>query len=71
MGYIKEPTGVDFIINGKPLTNKQKQAISDFIKTDKDRLAKLATHKTKVKTNRQKLNTKAQSVNVNKQRLPV
>ncbi|CAN5206910.1 hypothetical protein BH20BAC1_BH20BAC1_02500 [soil metagenome] len=50
MGYIKEPDGVDFVINGKPLTDKQKQAISDFIKADKERLAKLATRKTKART---------------------
>ena len=25
MGYIKEPDGVDFIINGKPLTDKEKR----------------------------------------------
>lgn len=43
MGYIKEPDGVDFIINGKPLTDEQKQAITDFIKADKERLAKLKT----------------------------
>lgn len=41
MGYIKEPEGVDFVINGKPLTDKQKQEISEFIKADKERLAKL------------------------------
>jgi len=35
MGYIKEPDGVDFVINGKPLTDKQKQAISQFIQADK------------------------------------
>lgn len=35
MGYIKEPDGVDFVINGKPLTDKQKQAISLFIQADK------------------------------------
>ncbi|MFN8300345.1 MAG: hypothetical protein U0T75_14690 [Chitinophagales bacterium] len=35
MGYVKEPAGIDFIIKGKPLTNKQKQAISAFIKADK------------------------------------
>lgn len=40
MGYIKEPEGVDFIINGKPLTDKQKQAISEFIKADKRRRRK-------------------------------
>jgi hypothetical protein len=45
MGYIKEPEGVDFIINGKPLTEKQKKAISDFIQADKERLAKQKTRK--------------------------
>jgi hypothetical protein len=35
MGYIKEPKGIDFIINGKPLTDKEKQSISEFIKADK------------------------------------
>ncbi len=52
MGYIKEPDGVDFVINGKPLTDKQKQAISDFIKADKERLANLKEHRAK-STNRQ------------------
>ena len=52
MGYIKEPDGVDFIINSKPLTEKQKQAISAFIKADKELIANLKTPKTK-STNRQ------------------
>jgi len=52
MGYIKEPDGVDFIINSKPLTEKQKEAISAFIKADKERIANLKTRKTK-STNRQ------------------
>lgn len=30
-----------FIINGKPLTDTQKQEISAFIKADKERLARL------------------------------
>lgn len=47
MGYIKEPDGIDFIINGKPLTDKEKQAISEFIKADKERLAKLKNRRTK------------------------
>ena len=46
MGYVKEPEGIDFVINGKPLTDKQKQEISEFIKADKERLAKL-----KIKSN--------------------
>ena len=40
MGHIKEPDGVDFIINGKPLTEKEKKAISEFIKADKEKLKK-------------------------------
>ncbi len=39
MGHIKEPDGVDFIINGKPLTDKEKKAISEFIKADKAKIA--------------------------------
>lgn len=31
MGYIKEPEGVDFIIQSKPLTNKERKEISKFI----------------------------------------
>jgi hypothetical protein len=52
MGYIKEPEGVDFIISGKPLTDKQKQAVSAFIKADKERLAKLKGRRGR-NTNRQ------------------
>ena len=48
MGHIKEPDGVDFIINGKPLTEKEKKAISEFIKADKEKLAKQKARKTKV-----------------------
>lgn len=52
MGYIKEPEGVDFVINGKPLTVKQKREISEFIKADKQRISELKTCKIK-STNRQ------------------
>ncbi len=31
MGYLKEPDGIDFIIKSKPLTNKERSAISEFI----------------------------------------
>ena len=41
MGYIKEPEGVDFLIKGKPLTEKEKKAISEFIKADKEKNKKL------------------------------
>lgn len=43
MGYVKEPEGVDFVIKGKPLTDKQKQEISAFIKADKQQLEKRKT----------------------------
>lgn len=52
MGYIKEPEGVDFVINGKPLTDKQKKEISEFIKADKKRISEIKTLGTK-STNRQ------------------
>ena len=45
MGYIKEPDGVDFVINGKPLTEKQQQAISKFIQADKERIKKQKARK--------------------------
>jgi len=48
MGHIKEPAGVDFIINGKPLTEKEKKAISEFIKADKEKLAKHKTRRKKI-----------------------
>lgn len=47
MAYIKEPAGVDFVINGQPLTDEQKQAISEFIKADKEHLAKRIAQTTK------------------------
>ncbi len=33
MGHVKEPEGIDFIIESKPLTNTERKEISDFIKT--------------------------------------
>ncbi len=50
MGYVKEPEGVDFVINGKPLTDKQKKAISDFIKADKAKRVSLKKRSTKLRT---------------------
>ena len=47
MGHIKEPNGVDFIIKGKPLTEKEKKAISEFIKADKEKIAKQKVRKTR------------------------
>lgn len=45
---LKEPDGIDFIIKGKPLTEKEKKAISEFIKADKVRIAKQKARRTKV-----------------------
>jgi hypothetical protein len=42
MGHIKEPKGIDFIIQSKPLTDKDRQEISKFIA---DYKAKNATKK--------------------------
>ncbi len=47
MGHIKEPDGVDFIINGKPLTDKERKAISEFIKVDKEKIARQKLRKIK------------------------
>jgi hypothetical protein len=47
MGHIKEPDGVDFIISGKPLTDKERKAISEFIKADKEKIARQKLRKAK------------------------
>ncbi len=35
MGLIKEPLEIDFLVDPRPLTTEEKQAISDFIAADK------------------------------------
>jgi len=52
MGHIKEPDGVDFIINGKPLTDKERKAISEFIKADKEKIARQKLRKRKTANNK-------------------
>ncbi len=37
MGLIREPLDVDFFVDPKPLTEKEKKMISDFIKSDKEK----------------------------------
>jgi hypothetical protein len=39
MGHIKEPKGVDFIIESDPLTDKARKEISEFIRNYKSNLA--------------------------------
>ena len=40
MGLIREPLDVDFVVDPKPLTEKEKKMISDFIKSDKEKRKK-------------------------------
>ena len=56
MGLIKEPLDIDFVVDPRPLTEKERKMISDFIKADKikraktlDRLKKNQKRRTKVK----------------------
>ena len=35
MGLIKEPEGVDFVIQSPPLTDKERKGISEFIQNRK------------------------------------
>ena len=41
MGLIKEPLGVDFVVDSRKLTKKEELAISAFIKADKEKRALL------------------------------
>lgn len=40
MGIIREPLNVDFVVDPRPLTDKERKLISDFIKADKLKRAK-------------------------------
>jgi DNA primase catalytic subunit len=55
MGLIKEPLDVDFVVDPRPLTEKERRMISDFIKADKLKRAKMIDRIRK----RQKRRTKA------------
>ncbi len=37
MGLIREPLDIDFVVDPRPLTRSEEQAISDFIRADKDK----------------------------------
>lgn len=41
MGLIKEPKGIDFIINSEPLTKEEEVKLSEFIAKRKREIAKL------------------------------
>jgi len=49
MGHIKEPKGVDFIIQSKPLTDKDRTEISKFISDYKAKNKKKQLIKRKIK----------------------
>jgi hypothetical protein len=40
MGLIKEPLGVDFYVDPRPLTKKEREAISQHIREYKEKMAK-------------------------------
>jgi hypothetical protein len=54
MGLIREPLDVDFEVDPRPLTMKEKKAISDFIKADKLKRAKAKARLAKRKSTRPK-----------------
>lgn len=49
MGLIKEPLGVDFYVDLKPLTKKEREAISKHIREYKEKMAKRKRGKTSSK----------------------
>lgn len=54
MGHIKEPQGVDFIIESKPLTNDDRAAISDFIRNYKEKQKARRSRRTTTKAKSKK-----------------
>lgn len=54
MGFIREPLDVDFEVDPRPLTMKEKKAISDFIKADKLKRARAKERSAKRKSRRPK-----------------
>jgi hypothetical protein len=45
MGLIREPLEVDFFVDPRPLTEKEKKMISDYIKADKEKRKNIKTIK--------------------------
>jgi len=45
MGLIREPLEVDFFVDPKPLTEKEKKMISDYIKADKKKRRSILQNK--------------------------
>ena len=56
MGHIKEPEGVDFIVNSRPLTKEEQIAISNYIRAYKAKnKIKRSVTKRAMKTHRKKV----------------
>ncbi|WP_310381446.1 hypothetical protein [Flavobacterium sp.] len=45
MGFIKEPIGIDFIIQSEPLSDLERKEISEYIKSKKEENKKMETQK--------------------------
>lgn len=50
MGLIREPLGVDFVVDPRPLTEKEKQQISEYIRAYKARHSKKAGSNRTIRT---------------------
>lgn len=37
MGIVREPIDIDFVVDPRPLTKAEEQAISEFIRADKEK----------------------------------
>lgn len=63
MGYIKEPKGIDFVVDPQPLTEKDKSLISHAITYYKQtgRKKRITTKKRTITNTKKKLNTKKQN----------
>lgn len=55
MGLIREPEGVDFIIESSPLTEKEKTEISEFIQKRKIESKQLIKRKISKKVKKEKV----------------
>lgn len=49
MGLIKEPLGVDFYVDPKPLTDKEREQITQHIREYKAKMAKRESRRTATK----------------------
>ena len=52
MGLIREPLDVDFVVDPRPSTEKEKKQISDYIRAHKAQQAKKRSGKTSAKRKR-------------------